>query len=121
MLTALEKFCIEKLAEVVNEIYDSGEISDNLTKFIFIALPKKPGEIECELHCTISLMSHIIKLILRIIMRRARSKINPEIGEQHCGFVEDAGTRNAIFMVRMLSERAIKMQKELYMCFIDYT
>jgi len=38
-----------------------------------------------------------------------------------CGFVEDAGTRNAFFMVRMLSERAIEMQNYLYMCFIDYT
>ncbi|MCH9665805.1 MAG: hypothetical protein K0U41_08180 [Gammaproteobacteria bacterium] len=121
MITALEEFGIEKLTEVVNEIYDSGEIPDDLSKSIFIALPKKPGATECELHRTISLMSHIIKLILRIIMIRARNKIRPEIGEQQYGFVQDAATRNAIFMVRMLSERAIEMQKDLYICFIDYT
>jgi len=54
-------------------------------------------------------------------MARARNKIKFEISEVQCGFVEDAGTRNAFFMVRMLSERAIEMQKDLYMCFIDYT
>ena len=30
------------------------------------------------------------------------------------------GTRNAIFIMRMLTERAIEVQKDVYMCFIDY-
>jgi hypothetical protein len=32
----------------------------------------------------------------------------------------DKGTRNAIFILRMLGERAIEMQQDLYLCFIDY-
>ncbi|XP_047494947.1 uncharacterized protein LOC125043038 [Penaeus chinensis] len=121
MVTAMEDFGIEKLTEVINDIYDSGEIPKELSKSIFIALPKKPGAIEYELHRTISLKSHIIKNILRVIMARSRSRTRPEIGKEQCGFVEDAGTRNAIWMVRMLSERAIEMQRDLYLCFIDYT
>ena len=66
-------------------------------------------------------MSHITKLILRIIMNRARSRIRPEIGKEQCGFVQDAGKRNAIFIIRILSERAIEMQKDLFLCFVDYT
>ena len=58
---------------------------------------------------------------LRIIMNRARNRIIPEIGKEQCGFIQDSGTRNAIFMMRMLSERAIEMQKHIYVCFIDYT
>ena len=41
-------------------IYDSGEIPSDLSKYIFIALPKKPGATECESHRTISLLSHIV-------------------------------------------------------------
>ena len=37
-----------------------------------------------------------------------------------CGFVEDCGTRNAIFMLRNIDERAILMKKDLYVCFIHY-
>ena len=121
MVTALEDFGIEKVTEVINEIYNTGEIPEDLSKSIFIALPKRAGANECELHRTISLMSHITKLTLRITMNRARSRIRPEIGKEQCGFVQDAGTRNAIFMIRMLSERAIEMQKDLHLCFIDYT
>ncbi|MGX9987587.1 reverse transcriptase domain-containing protein [Soonwooa purpurea] len=120
MMTALDDFGIEKLTEITNGIYNSGEIPEDLSRSIFIALPKKPGANECELHRTISLMSHMTKLIIRILMNRARSRIRPEIGQEQCGFVKDTGTRNAIFMLRILSERAIQVQKKLYLCFIDY-
>ena len=96
---------MEKLTNVLNETYDTGEIPEDLTKSIVIALPKKPGAIECELHRTISLMNHITKILLRIIVLRTRSRIRPEIGKEQCGFMQDTGTRNAIFMVlRVISE-----------------
>ena len=121
MINALEEFGIKKLTDMINEIYEKGEIPRDLSRSIFTALPKRPGAIECELHRTISLMSHIVKIILRIIMLRARRAIKPEIEKEQCEFVEDTSTRNAIFVVRMISERAIEMQKNLYICFIDYT
>ena len=52
---------------------------------------------------------------------RVRNKINPEIAEEHCGFVEGKGTANAIFILRTLIERALEIQKDVYLCFIDYT
>ena len=69
----------------------------------------------------LSLMSHVTKLLLRIIMMRVRNKINPEIAEEQCGFVEGKGTTNAIFILRTLIERALEIQKDVYLCFIDYT
>ena len=105
---------------MANEIYNSGHIPTNLSQSVFIALPKKPGAIECELHRTISLMSHVMKIILRVLMERMRRVIRPEINEAQYGFVPDAGTRNAIFALRMLCERSIEVQRDVYLCFIDY-
>ena len=121
MITSLEEYGVSKVTDIINEIYDTGEIPEDLCRSIFIALPKKPGTVECELHRTISLRSHIINLILRIIMERVHSQIRPENGIKLHGFVEDAGMRNAIFMVRMISGRAIEKQRDVYMSFIDYT
>ena len=84
------------------------KIPQDLSKSIFIALPKKPGTLECELHRTISLMSHITKVILRVIMMK------PEISQEQCGFVKRD------IHCRTLCERAIEVQHELYLCFIDY-
>ncbi|GFN88374.1 2-aminoadipate transaminase [Plakobranchus ocellatus] len=121
LIEALEDFGIGKVTHLLNEIYDSGEIPTDLSKSIFIALPKKPGATECELHRTISLMSQITKILLKIIMLRIRNKIKPEIAEEQCGFVEDKGTSNAIYILRTLIERALEAQKDVYLCFIDYT
>ena len=42
------------------------------------------------------------------------------ISEEKFGFAEDKGTRNAIFMLRMIGERYVKMQRDVYICYIDY-
>ena len=98
---------------------DTGDIPTEMSKSIFIALPKKPGPTECELHRTISLMSHVTKVLLRVILMRVRNKIHPEIAEERCGFVEGKGTANAVYMLRTLIERALEVQKDVYLCFID--
>ncbi|GFO41170.1 endonuclease-reverse transcriptase [Plakobranchus ocellatus] len=66
-------------------------------------------------------MSHITKILLKLIMQRIRNKIKSEIAEEQCGFVEDKGTSNAIYILRTLIERALEVQKDVYLCFIDYT
>ncbi|ELU04812.1 hypothetical protein CAPTEDRAFT_71521, partial [Capitella teleta] len=110
-----------KLTKILNKIYDTGNIPKDLLKSVSIALLKKPGATECDHHRTISLMSHITKILLRIIMMWNRNKIKQEVAEEQCGFVESKGTRNAIYILRMLSKRAIERQNDLYLCFIDYT
>ena len=66
-------------------------------------------------------MSHLTKVLLRIIMARMRKSLRPEISQLQFGFVPDKSTRNAIFTLSMLAERCIEMQKDLYLCFIDYS
>ena len=56
LIEALEEFGIEKATTLLNEIYDTGQIPVDMSRSIFIALPKKPGTTDCELHRTISLM-----------------------------------------------------------------
>src|SRR5438132_5897329 len=96
-------------------------IFQNQYLYFFIALPKKPGATECELHRTINLMSVVIKVILRILMQTMRNKIRSEIDKTQCGFMNDTGTRNAIFILRNICERTIEVNKNLYLCFIDFT
>ena len=49
-LEALAHYKIDKIATLLNAIYDTGLIEPEISKFIFIALPKKPGTIKCVLH-----------------------------------------------------------------------
>ena len=49
-----------------------------------------------------------------------KNKIHPEIAEEQYSFQSDKSTGNAMFFLRILSERAIEMQQDLQVCFIDY-
>lgn len=71
----------------------------------------KNGQIHLH-YSTISL--YILQMILQII----RHQLFPEIPQTQFGFTKDRGTRNAIFVLRMLSERDIQHQ-DLFFVSID--
>ena len=66
-------------------------------------------------------MSHVIKVVLGIIIWRARKSIRPVIGKEQYGFMKDTGTRKATFALRMICKRSIEMQRDLCICFVGYT
>ena len=82
MIQSLDELGVDVMTKLINKIYDTGEIPEELTKSIFIALPKKSGATECELHRTISLMSHVTKILLKILMMRMKKRIRPEIAKE---------------------------------------
>ena len=74
----------------------------------------------CTEYRTLSLMSHLLKMILRIILMRNRQKIENEISELQSGFMAGKGTRKGIFNLRMICERYSEVNQDVYACFIDY-
>ena len=120
MLKALGEDGIEVLWNVTNAVYETGKFPKEMLKSIFVTLPKIPGTLDCSSHRTISLMSHILKIILKVVLQRIRRQLLPEIPQHQFGFMPDRGTRNAIFVLRMLAERTIQHQQDLYLVFIDY-
>ena len=49
------------------------------------------------------------------------SKIDTEVSRLQSGFRPGTGTREEIFNLRTICERATDVQKEVYICLIDYT
>ena len=88
---------------------------------VFITLPKKHKAMICTEFRTISLMSHVTKLLFKIIQQRMANKIDKEVSRLQRGFRPGTGTREAIFNLRTICERATDVQKDVYVCFIDYT
>ena len=120
MITALGDFGIKELTKLFNKIYDTGNVISSLCESVFVALPKVEGTLDCSKHRTISIMSQVTKILLRVILKRIRTKISPEISEHQFGFVAGKGTANAVFSLRMLAERCLDVQKNVFICFVDY-
>ena len=69
---------------------------------------------------TISLMSHVTKIFLSVILNRIRPKLNAQNGPEQFGFQSKKGTRDAIFCFNIAVQKQLEVQKEVYACFIDY-
>ena len=106
------------LAKLVNTIYETGECPKNFMEVTMIAL-KKPQATKCNDHRTISLIAHTAKIVTKIL-RRIEKKIEEVLGEDQLGFRRGKGTRDAIGMLRIISERTLEIHEELCVCFIDW-
>ena len=121
MLKLLEDFGINKLTELFNLIYSSGEFPEDLLMSIFITLPKQPRATDCSNFRTISLMPHTLKIFLKIIQNRIGTKIDKEVGPTQFGFRPGSGTREGIFCYNIIAQKHLEVDKDLFTCFIDYS
>ena len=110
----------ETLLTLFNRIYRTGHLPEDFVRSVFISLPKKPKASECKDHRTISLMAHAVKLLLKIVERRIRMKLETEIANIQFGYRKGSGTREGIFTLRTICERMIEVQQDVYLCFVDY-
>ena len=102
-------------------IHNQGSFPSELNTSIFIKLPKVNGTIKCEKHRIISLMSHVTKLVLRIVINKIRGITLDEIAPVQYGFMPDKGTGNAIFVLQRLVVRSVEKQRDVYTCVFDYS
>ena len=87
---------------------------------VFIPIPKKGNAKECSNYCTIALISHTSKVMLRILQARLQQYVNRELPDVQAGFRKGRGTRDQIANIRWIITKAREFQKNIYFCFIDY-
>ena len=63
---------------------------------VFIPIPKKGNAKECSNYCTIALISHASKLMLKILQARLQQYVNCELSDGQPGFRKGRGTRDQI-------------------------
>ena len=58
--------------------------------------------------------------MLKILQARIQQYMNCELPDVQAGFRKGRGTRDQIANIRWIIEKARKLQKNMYFCFIDY-
>ena len=87
---------------------------------VFIPIPKKGNAKKCPNYCTIALISHTSKVMLKILQARLKQYMNHELPDVQAGFRKGRGTRDQIANIHWIREKAREFQKSIYFCFIDY-
>ena len=76
---------------------------------------------ECSNYCTIALISHTSKVMLKILQAMLKQYINQELPDVQADFRKCRKIRYQIANIRWIIKKAREFQKNIYFCFIDYT
>ena len=87
---------------------------------VFTPIPKKGNAKECSNYCTIALISHASKIMLKILQARLQQYMNHEFPDFQAGFRKGRRTRDQIANICWIIKKARVFQKKIYFCFIDY-
>ena len=97
----------------------SSAVAIGLEKVSFHSNPKKDNAKEFPNYCTIALISHVSKVMLKILQVRLQQSVNRELPNVQAGFRKGRGTRDQIANICWNIEKAREFQREIYFCFID--
>ena len=78
-------------------------LATGLEKFSLIPIPKQGNAKECSNYCTIALISHTSKVMLKILQARLQQYVNHELPD---GFRKGRGTRDQIANICWIIEKA---------------
>ena len=96
---------------------ENSAVATGLKKSVFILIPKKDNAKECSNYCTIVLISHASKVMLKILQARLQQCVNHELPDAQSGFRKGRGTRDEIANIRWIVKKAREFRN---FCFIDY-
>ena len=75
---------------------ENSAMATGLEKVSFHSNPKKGIAKECSNYCTIALISHTSKVMLKIVQARLQQYVNRELPDVQAGFRKGTGTRDQI-------------------------
>ena len=99
---------------------ENSEVATELEKVNFHSNPKERQCHRMSKLCTIVLISHASKVMLKIFQARLQQYMNQELPDVQTGFRKGRGTRDQIVNIHWITEKTRKFQKNIYFCLIDY-
>ena len=82
---------------------------------VFIPIPKKGNNKECSNYCTITLISHTSKVMLKLLQARLQQYMNRELLYVQTGFRRGRRTRDQIANIHWIIEKATEFQNNIYL------
>ena len=111
---------VNVLHSICQKIWKTQQWPQDWKRSVFIPIPEKGNAEECSNSCTIALISHASKVMLKILQARLQQYVNHEHPDVQAGFRKGRGTRDQIANIHRIMKKAREFQKNIYFCFIDY-
>ena len=111
---------IKIYTEICQNIWKTKIWPDQWTKSLIIPIPKKGDTKKCSNYRTLSLIPHPSKILLRIILNRLIPQAEQILAEEQAGFRKSRSTIEQILNSRIIMEKHIEIEKNVYHNYIDF-
>ena len=115
-----KRWCCESAALNMPANLETQQWPQDWKRSVFILIPTKGNAKECSNYCTIALIWHVTKVMLKILQARLRQYVTWESPDVQAGFRKGTGTRGQVVNICWIIEKAREFQKNIYFCFWLY-
>ena len=113
----LKDDAVKVLHSICQPIWKTQQWPQDWKRSVFIPIPKKGNAKECSNYCTIALISHASKVMLKILQARLQQYVNREFPDVQAGFRKGRGTRDQIVNIRWIIKKAKIPEKHLFLLY----
>ena len=107
----LKDDALKVLHSICQQMWKTQQWPQDWKRPVFIPIPKKGNAKECSNYCTVALISHASKVMLRNLQARLQQYVNCELPDVQAGFRKGRGTRDQIANIHWITEKAGEFQK----------
>ena len=100
----MKKDAVKVLHSKCQKIWKTQQLPQAWKRSVFIPIPKKGNAKECSNYCTIALISHTSKVMLKILQARSQQYVNREFPDVQAGFRKGRRTRDQNASIRWMIE-----------------
>ena len=116
----LKDDAMKVLHSIYQQMWKTQQWPQGWKRSVFIPIPKKGNAKESSNYCTIALISHARKVMLKTLQARLQQYVNCELTDVQAGFRKGRGTRDKIANIHWIIEKAREFQKNICFCFTDH-
>ena len=102
------------LYSICQQICKTQQWPQDWSRSVFIPIPRKGNAKECLNYWKISLISHVSKVILKILQARLQQYVIRQLPGVQAGFRKGKGTRDQIANIQWMIEKGRGFQKVIY-------
>ena len=92
----LKDDAVKVLHSICQQIWKTQQWPQDWKRSVFIPVPKKDNAKECSNYHKTELISHVSKVMLKILQARLQQYMNRELPDIQAGFIKGRGTRDQI-------------------------
>ena len=96
---------------ICQQIWKTQQWPQDWKRSVFIPILKKGNPKECSNYCTIALVSHASKVMLKILQARVQQNMNLELPNVQARFRKGRGSRDQIANIHWITEKVREFQK----------